>query len=219
MKILLLEDDIILSEIISEYLIKNNFIVSITYDGYETEQLIYSEQFDLLLLDINVPNISGLSIANKIRSNGLLMPIIFISSSICLDDFKKAYQYGANDFIRKPFSLEELLIRINYIKEKFFIESTKVIKLTNDIKFNFMTMSIGKEKETISLPKKEAEILKYFLLNKNRIISINELILNIWGYEAEPSIATIRTYIKNIRKHIDKNSLKTIKGLGYILKI
>lgn len=82
-----------------------------------------------------------------------------------------------------------------------------------------MTMSIGKEKETISLPKKEAEILKYFLLNKNRIISINELILNIWGYEAEPSIATIRTYIKNIRKHIDKNSFKTIKGLGYILKI
>ena len=80
-------------------------------------------------------------------------------------------------------------------------------------------MSIEKETKNISLPKKEAEILKYFLLNKNRIISINELILNIWGYEAEPSIATIRTYIKNIRKHIDKDSFETIKGLGYILKI
>lgn len=147
------------------------------------------------------------------------MPIIFISSSVCLDDFKKAYKYGANDFIRKPFSLEELFIRINYIKEKFFIESTKIVKLTDDIKFNFMNMSIEKEHKTIFLPKKEAEILKYFLLNRNRIISINELILNVWGYEAEPSIATIRTYIKNIRKYIDKDSFKTIKGLGYILKI
>jgi DNA-binding response OmpR family regulator len=219
MKILLLEDDIILAEIISEYLIKNDFILYIAYNGEEAEELIYSEQFDLLLLDINVPNISGLSITNKIRCNGLLMPIIVITSSVCLEDLKKAYKYGADDFIRKPFSLEELLIRINYIKEKFFIESIKVVNLTNEIKFNLMTMSIQKKEEIIYLPKKEAEILKYFLFNKNRIISINELVLNIWGYDTEPSIATIRTYIKNIRKYIDKDSFKTIKGLGYILEI
>lgn len=219
MKILLLEDDIILAEIISEYLIKNDFIVYTTYDGFEAEELIYSEHFDLLLLDINAPNISGLSITNKIRSNGLLMPIIVLTSSVCLEDLKKAYKYGADDFIRKPFSLEELLIRINYIKEKFFIESIKVVNVTNEIKFNLMTMSIQKKEEIIYLPKKEAEILKYFLFNKNRIISINELILNIWGYDSEPSIATIRTYIKNIRKYIDKDSFETIKGLGYILKI
>lgn len=219
MKILLLEDDIILSEIISEYLEKNNFIVFTVYNGLDAIELTYSKDIDLLILDINVPNINGLEITNKLRKEGYKIPIIFVTSSIHIEDLQKAYKFGGNDFIRKPFSLEELLIRINYIRDNFLINSTEVIKLTDKIKFNLYDMSIQKENETIFLPKKEAEILKFFLLNKNRIISIEELIINIWEYDAEPSISTIRTYIKNIRKYINKESFKTIKGIGYILKI
>ncbi|WP_375724628.1 response regulator transcription factor [Arcobacter sp. KX21116] len=218
MNILLLEDDIVFADMISEYLIENQFIVTTVYDGEEAEELIYTDTFNLLLFDINVPSIDGLTLANKIKSSGFNIPIIFLSSASGIENLKKAYQYGANDFIKKPFILEEILIRIKYIQRSFFIDSTEIIKISNNITFNLLSISIQKENEIIYLPKKEGKILKYFLLNKNRIISINELIINVWGYDSEPSIATIRTYIKNIRKYLEKDSFETIKGLGYILK-
>tara|TARA_R110002050_G_scaffold204223_3_gene339437 strand:+ start:1661 stop:2320 length:660 start_codon:yes stop_codon:yes gene_type:complete len=218
MNILLLEDDIVFADMISEYLIENQFIVTTVYDGEEAEELIYTDTFNLLLFDINVPSIDGLTLANKIKSSGFNIPIIFLSSASGIENLKKAYQYGANDFIKKPFILEEILIRIKYIQRSFFIDSTEIIKISNNITFNLLSIFIQKENEIIYLPKKEGKILKYFLLNKNRIISINELIINVWGYDSEPSIATIRTYIKNIRKYLEKDSFETIKGLGYILK-
>ena len=218
MKILLLEDDIVFADMISEYLIENQFIVTTVYDGEEAEELIYTDTFNLLLFDINVPSIDGLTLANKIKSSGFNIPIIFLSSESGIENLKKAYQYGANDFIKKPFILEEILIRIKYIQKCFFIDSTEIIKISNNITFNLLSISVQKDNEIIYLPKKEGKILKYFLLNKNRIISINELIINVWGYDSEPSIATIRTYIKNIRKYLEKDSFETIKGLGYILK-
>jgi DNA-binding response OmpR family regulator len=219
MNILLLENDDDFSKIMSSYLLKNNFLVTVVFDGEQAEELIYTNCYDLLLLNINVSIINGLDLAKKLKIEGFTIPIIFITESLSLDDFHKAYAYGANDFIRKPFVLDELLTRIKYIQEHFLIDSNKIISITKQIQFNLSTMSIEKDGETTYLSKKESGILKYFLLNKNRIIGINELIINVWGYEKEPSIATIRTYIKNIRKYLSKDLFETVKGSGYIIKI
>lgn len=219
MKILLVEDDIIMADIISEYLIQKNFIIINAYNGEQAEELIYSNIYDIILMDINIPRINGLEIAKKMKELGYKIPIIFISNSFSIEEFNQAYLYGANDFLRKPFILDELLVRIFYIKEHFLIESNEGLTITKDIIFNFVNMSIERNNKIFFIPKKEAEVLRYLLLNKNRVISINELILNIWGYDDNPSISTIRTYIKNIRKYINKEILVTVKGLGYILKI
>ncbi|MAC82707.1 MAG: DNA-binding response regulator [Arcobacter sp.] len=219
MKILLLEDDIILAELIKEYLEQYSFSVNHVYNGEDALEEIYTYKYDLLIFDINVPQINGLSILEKFRFDGFTTPIIFITTSTTFNDFKKAYSLGASDFIRKPFELKELGLRINYIKKTFLIQSTDIIKINKTISFNLLDMTISKNNTVIKLPKKEAEIIRYFLLNKNRIISIDELIINIWVYSSVPSIATIRTYIKNLRKILNHEYLETVKGLGYILKI
>lgn len=219
MKILLLEDDIILAELIKEYLEEQLFTVKHFYSGEDACSEIYTSKYDLLLLDINVPQIDGLSIFEKFRLDGFTTPTIFITTSTDINDFEKAYKLGANDFIRKPFDLKELNLRIEYIKKTFFIQSMENIRINKDIIFNSLNMCIVKNNITMKLPKKEAEIIKYFLLNKNRIISIDELITNIWDYSSVPSIATIRTYIKNLRKILDYKYLETVKGMGYMFKI
>lgn len=218
MKILVLEDDLILSEIIKEYLENLNYSISIVFDGNSAIDLLYTEPFDLLLFDINVPIKNGFDVLKKLNNDKIKKPIIFLTSSSDVKDLIKAYELGANDFIRKPFKLDELKERINYIRKTFFIETYGTINISPLIKFNTSDLSIITSGKKINLPKKEALILKYFLLNKNRIISIDELISNIWEFDNIPSIATIRTYVKNLRSILKTENLKTVKGIGYIFE-
>ena len=215
MKILLLEDDLIFNEIIKEYLESLNYIVVQTYTGEEAEELIYTYKYDLLILDIHVPIISGIDLLNDFRKSGYTTPAIFVTSVTNTDQISKAFEIGADDFIKKPFSFSELDSRINYIKKMYSIDTNNYIRINEIISFDVRNMSIIKDKKHIKIPKKEAEIIKYFLLNTNRTISIDELIVNLWNFEHEPSISTIRSYIKNIRKSISKSCIETIKGLGY----
>jgi len=217
MKILLLEDDLMLSDILKEYLEVHFYSVFQVFTGNEANEMLYNQKFDLLLFDINVPEINGLNIFEKFKNLGFTTPIIFMTASTNFQEFEKAYRIGANDFLRKPFRLEELKIRIEYIEKNILMSSTELLKIDSKTSFHLINMYLIQNDRIITLPKKEAEIIKYFLLNKNRTISVEELVINIWEYASEPSIATIRTYIKNIRKKL--NNLSTIKGLGYILKI
>jgi two-component system, OmpR family, response regulator len=217
MKILLLEDDLMLSDILKEYLEVHFYSVFQVFTGNEANEMLYNQKFDLLLFDINVPETNGLNIFEKFKNLGFTTPIIFMTASTNFQEFEKAYRIGANDFLRKPFRLEELKIRIEYIEKNILMSSTELLKIDSKTSFHLINMYLIQNDRIITLPKKEAEIIKYFLLNKNRTISVEELVINIWEYASEPSIATIRTYIKNIRKKL--NNLSTIKGLGYILKI
>lgn len=217
MKILLLEDDLMLSDILKEYLEVHFYSVFQVFTENEANEMLYNQKFDLLLFDINVPETNGLNIFEKFKNLGFTTPIIFMTASTNFQEFEKAYRIGANDFLRKPFRLEELKIRIEYIEKNILMSSTELLKIDSKTSFHLINMYLIQNDRIITLPKKEAEIIKYFLLNKNRTISVEELVINIWEYENEPSIATVRTYIKNIRKKL--NNLSTIKGLGYIFKI
>ena len=215
MKILLLEDDVILSEILEEFLISKQYKVSIAFDGDEAEEHLYSDKFDLLLLDVNVPYVSGFNILKKLREIGDNTPAIFITSLNTIIDLEEGYESGCDDFIKKPFDLKELEMRINYIKKIYNLENGSLLTINENVKLDMSNLSIIKQDEVIALPKKEAQIMKYFLQNKNKIIDIDELIINIWEYDNGPSIATIRTYLKNIRKIIGAEHFSTIKGIGY----
>lgn len=215
MKILLLEDDLIFCEIITEYLQEQGYDVFQSFTGEEAKELIYTYKYDLLILDINVPVISGINVLNDFRQSGYKTPAIFITSLTNTQELEKAFEIGADDFIKKPFSFNELKARINYIKKIYNIDINEYIKINEDIFFDALNMTIIKDKKSINIPRKEAEIIRYFLLNKNRTVSIDELIINIWEFEHEPSIATIRTYIKNIRKSLTSSCVETVKGFGY----
>ena len=217
MKILLMEDDLILNEIIQEHLEEKNYHVISTYSGDEAQEFIYKEKFDLLLLDVNVPNINGFELLKDLRKNSIKTPAIFITSLDMVDDIEKGFDSGCDDYIKKPFELKELDIRINNIKRLLKIENSEVLKVSDMVyidKKNLMIMN--KDKNThISL--KELNVLEYLLKNRGTPVSVEELSMNVWSYENAPVAPTIRTYIKNLRKILGKDSITTIKSIGYKL--
>ena len=215
LKILLLEDDVILSEVLEDFLLSQNYKVVTVYNADEAEDYVYSDKFDLLLLDVNIPYGNGFDILKRLREIGNNTPAIFITSLNTTLDLEEGYSAGCNDYIKKPFELKELEMRINYIKTTYNLANDSLYIVNDELTLDMSNLAVIKENKRIYLPKKEALILKYFVQNKNKIIDMDELVINVWEYDNGPSIATIRTYLKNIRKIVGSKYFTTIKGSGY----
>lgn len=219
MKILLLEDDLILNEILEEHLQNQNYDVISTFSSNEAIKYLYSQVFDLLLLDVNVPDLNGFLLLNELRKNNINTPAIFITSLSMIEDMQKGFDSGASDYIKKPFELKELDLRVNNIKRLFNIDTKKEIILEKDVVLNLDNQTIIKNDEIFNLSKKEFEVLLYLYNNRVKNISIDEFINNIWSYEDNIEASTLRTYIKNLRKILGDNMILNIRGVGYKLNI
>lgn len=218
MKILLLEDDTLLNEIIEEFLQELNYNVVSTHDGQEAIEEIYEQNFDLLLLDVNVPSINGFELLKELKRNNINIPSIYITSLHTSKDMEEGFKSGADDYIKKPFHLSELKLRIENIIRLRQINNSGDVKVSDTIIYNYDNKIIKHPNEEFTLSKTEAKVFEYFLKNKNRIISIEELSLNNWAYDEAPTATTIRTYIKNLRKILGKDIIETQKGIGYKIK-
>lgn len=216
MKILLLEDDVILQEIIEEFLLEHSHEVSAFYDGEKALDAIGDNIYDLLLLDVNVPSIDGFEILSYLRDIGNTTPAIYITSLSQTTDLKKGFDIGADDYLKKPFDLEELQARIEHIAKVYHLDDEITF---DEIRFNPKLHKIYNKETQIDIRQKESSVLEYFIKNQSRIISCDELIENLWSDDQEPTHATIRTYIKNLRKLFDKEYIENIKGEGYRFNI
>ena len=215
MKILLLEDDLILNEIIEEHLNSQEYEVVSVFTGLEAQDLLYSQKFDLLLLDVNVPIFSGFELLKELRQKEIYTPAIFLTSLNQISDIEKGFKSGCDDYIKKPFELKELDIRINNIKRLFLINPNNLIEISKDIFLDKKNLMIKKEQNHIHITKKECEVLEYLINNSTKVVSIEELTLNVWAYEEAPISSTIRTYIKNIRKILGDEYIINLRGVGY----
>lgn len=217
-KLLLLEDDTQLSEIIAEFLEENNCAVTVASDGQEAMDRIYEERFDILLLDVKVPYINGFDLLSKVRAEGNETPAIFLTSLNSMDDLSKAFEAGCDDYLKKPFELRELLLRVKTIsKRAFFHKSDEKIDIGNGVLFDISSSKIIKEGNSVTLSKKESVILKLLVKNRGKIVTPQMIFENAWDYEDEPSEMSLRTYIKNIRKIIGKELIENARGQGYML--
>ena len=216
MKILLLEDDLILSEVIVEHLEYYNYDVTPIYNGVDAETLLFEEKFDLLLLDVNVPLLNGFELLKSLRESGNHTPTIFITSMNSSKDVSEGFELGANDYLKKPFEMIELKARIDNIKRHFKIDDERILKVSSLVSYDFEKYILYLEKREERLSKKEGEILSYLLHNRGKVISNDELMVNVWSYDTAPTPATIRTYIKTLRKHLGEEMISTIRGVGYV---
>lgn len=216
MKILLLEDDHLLSKILTKHL-SLDYDVTPVYDGNTALDTVEEKKFDLLILDSNVPGITGLELIKELRSYNDTTPIIMITAYQDTIHLKKAFTHGCNDYIKKPFELDELDMRIANITRTFNIEQNQHIKISEYVLFDALNNQITKNGRTFSLAKKESELLNYLSTNRTRTVSKEELTQNLWTYETMPSDATLRVYIRNLRALIGKESIETIRGMGYRL--
>ena len=214
-KLLLLEDDLTLSETIVDYFEEQGFEVYQAYDGDEANDLIYETKFDILLLDVNVPSLNGFELLKQLRKNQNKTPAIFITSLNSMDSLEKGFESGCDDYIRKPFELKELLLRIQSIIKRGYSQKEQFIKIDNNLEFNIKTNELLKEQQVVPLNLKEIKLLKLFLQNSDELIAHERIFETLWDYDEKPSDSSLRTYIKNLRKIIGKDKIVSLKKLGY----
>ena len=212
MKILLLEDDTVLANILVDFL-EEIYEVTHTYSMKEARTLSENRDFDLYIFDINVPDGDGISLLKELRAFHDETPIIFITAFHDTKYLKDAFESGANDFIKKPFDLEELAQRVENIKRHFGLNS--LVQLTSDIEFDIEKHSIKNNETICNLSAKESSCLHYLYKNRHRVVSVDEILQNLWEYDDMPSDSAIRTIIKELRKAVGKEHILNIRGEGY----
>ncbi|MCF6340846.1 MAG: response regulator transcription factor [Sulfurimonas sp.] len=215
-KILLLEDDLTLSETIVEFLQDSGFDVVTAYDGEQASDIIYEQQFDLFLLDVNVPLLNGFELLKQKRNDGVKTPAIYITSLNSIDSLEDGYKSGCDDYIRKPFVLKELLFRVqNILKRGYFHESSSRVKIDKTIEYDAESNLLFVDSKQVQLNTKISLLLKLFLQNQGEVISHERIYDTLWNYEETPSESALRTYMKDLRKIIGKEKIVSIKKLGY----
>ena len=215
MKILLMEDDPVLSDILLDYL-QESYEVDYAYNSKAVHDLVEQSNYDLFLFDINVVGQNGLELLVQLREFHNNTPTIFITAYNDTKHLQKAFDAGAHDYIKKPFELEELDARIQNTKRIFNIERGDKIDLGEGVIFDERTKEIIRNDIKTSLGGKNSLLLSYFLKNKNRVLSNEELSQNIWNFDSMPSDATLRSHIRTLRDLIGKQKIKTIRGEGYM---
>ena len=216
MKVLLLEDDSALSDLLSDHLEDNGYDVTLCFNGQEALECLIDEKYDIALLDINTPIMTGMEVLKTIREEYKNnTPAIILTAYQDTKHLKESFENGVDDYIKKPFDLEELDQRIKRLCRQFSIEQNTEINVAANIIFEPEICQIKIDDKIVKLAQKERDILKYFCTHKSRVISSDELLQNIWAYEEMPTDATIRVYIKNIREIIGKEKISTIRGIGY----
>ena len=213
--ILLLEDDLQLSDTVKQFLELKGYVVYPAYDGFGAEDLAYEKHIDLMLLDVKVPNMSGFEFLKKIREKGKETPAIFITSLNSADDVEKGFEIGCDDYIRKPFALKELLVRVESLLKRSFGTHDEKIEVEKNLLFDIKDMALLKDGEKVALKTKELKLLSLFLQNPNELLDYNKINQALWNFDEEPNNGSLRTYIKTIRLAIGKEKIETVKNIGY----
>ena len=217
MRILLLEDEYSLRISIKEFLEDIGYDVDGFMNGIQAHDAVYDKHYDLLLLDVNVPLLSGFELLQKLRGEGNKTPAIFLTSMVDLEDLKEGYKRGCCDYIRKPFNLEELELRVSQVFAQLYLEDSEYVDIGHDVTYDVTTSKLlGKDKEEIVLRKTEKDVLEVLIKHKNAVVSTQTLQDEVWGEYVEP--ATIRVQLNNLRKKLPDGVIQNRRGLGYIIE-
>ncbi|WNY99215.1 MULTISPECIES: response regulator transcription factor [unclassified Sulfurospirillum] len=218
MKILLLEDDILLNESIAKYLTTIGHVITSVRDGNVCLEILEKEKFDLLVFDINVPNIDGLSILEKLHAQKKIIPIIFISTLIDIEDISRAFELGCYDYLKKPFHLKELGIRIDRISKTAKKEMHHKV-LSSAYSFDCETMTLYFNKEPQVLSKRQLQIIEFLTHNRGFVCSYDMFRESVWGdCDMFVDDATIRTEINRLKNHLKEDFIVNVRGIGYMVK-
>ena len=220
MKVLLAEDDRDFGNILSQYISISGFDVTLARDGKEAWELFVRDKPDLCVLDVMMPEMDGFMLGEKIKEGRPEIPIIFLTAKSLKEDIVRGLKIGADDYITKPFDPEVLILRINNILKRAYSSANDEFKVSNTVlKFNTLELVSGSIKEKLTL--KEAQLLKYFIVNKNKILAREDILTEIWGEDDYFLGRSMDVFISRLRKYIseDKNiDIRTVRGTGFILE-
>lgn len=225
MRILIVEDEFKLADVVASRLRKEKYVVDIVCDGEEGIASIMTNIYDLIILDVMLPEINGFEILNKIRKEGIKSKVIMLTAKNLLEDKLTGFENGANDYLTKPFHIEELVARINVWLRNTNEPKIKDYLEVGDLKLNIKTTNLlcTTTNDSIDIVCKEFLLLEYFMQNPEQIISKEKLYEKVWGFESDSESNNLEAYLSFIRKKIkiigSKMQIKAIRGLGYKLEV
>lgn len=222
MRILVIEDEPGIAGFLKEGLEEEAFVVDVAYEGESGLQLALdnSGEYDILLVDWMLPGNSGIEICRQIRKSGDLTPVIFLTARDTIQDTVFALDIGANDYIKKPFSFDELLARI---RVQLRGQQTEISRLAHkNIEMDLNTHQVFCNSREVHLTNKEYALLEFLLRNKGRVCTRTRIIEHVWDIHFEYDTSVIDVYINQLRKKIDKDEsmsfVQTVRGVGYLIK-
>lgn len=223
MRILIVEDELHLAEALSQILKKNNYSVDVVHDGESGLDNALSGIYDLLLLDIMLPEMDGITLLKTIREKGMATPVILLTAKGETSDKIAGLDYGADDYVAKPFSTEELLARIRAaLRRKGEVVPDDGLKY-GDIELNTATLKVTCKSKELKLILKESELLELLIARKSAITSKEQIIEKLWGFDSEVEHNNVEVYVSFLRKKLtflqSSVRIQTIRGVGYVLEV
>jgi DNA-binding response OmpR family regulator len=223
-RILIVEDERKIADTLKMGLGENGFEVEVAYDGKIGYQLLLSQHFDLVILDINLPGMNGYELCKAIRYRNANVLVIMLTSMSSLDDKIEGYDAGADDYLVKPFQFRELLLKIRALLKRTSGSAEPVgnVLKAADLEMNLDNKEVSRAGRPIKLTAKEFQLLEYLMRNRNRVVSRADLAINVWGVDFNTNTNVIDVYISYVRNKVDRDFedklIQTHVGMGYILK-
>lgn len=222
MRLLIIEDDKLLAESVGDYL-KEDFTVDFAYDGEEGLYEAQKDIYDLILLDIMMPEMNGYEVLEELRKEGISTPVIFITAKDGLKDKIKGLKLGADDYVVKPFFREELLARIEAVLRRSGRWTDIGAIKYKDLTLERKTKRVFLKDKEIFLQGKQYDLLEYLLSNKDTILTKEQIFDRIWGFDSDTMVSVVEVYISNLRKTLKNYGytlpIKTVRGLGYMFSL
>ncbi|MFH1833185.1 MAG: response regulator transcription factor [Candidatus Levyibacteriota bacterium] len=222
MRVLVVEDEHKIANSIKKGLEQESFIVDVAYEGTTGFDLASTQDYDLIILDVLLPQMDGITVSKKLREEKNHTPILILTAKGELNDKVQGLNAGADDYLTKPFAFEELLARVRALtrRPKNIVNSTLIYE---DLSLNTQTYQLTRGKKVIPLSRKEFSLLEYLLRHPQRVLTKEQIISHVWDYEADILPNTVEVYIGYLRKKIDepfknkKPLIYTVRGFGYRL--
>ncbi len=221
MKILVVEDDDLISDAIVEYLSDQHYAVEAAYDGQSAWDLLEVFTYDLIVLDVMLPKMDGIALCRKLRNQGMDIPILMLTARDTLENKIEGLDAGADDYLVKPFELEELSARIRALLRRG-ASTTAPILTWEKLSLDPSTCEVFYQEKELALSPKEYKLLEFFLRNGRRVFSRAQILEHLWSFEQVPEEATVKAHIRGLRQKLESvgapsNLIETVYGLGYRL--
>jgi DNA-binding response OmpR family regulator len=224
--ILVIEDEVQIARVLKVELEYEGYQVTVEHDGKAGLEIALQSKMDLILLDVMLPGLSGIDVLRRLRKENCNTPVILLTARNTTFDKVAGLDQGANDYVTKPFEIEELLARIraclrNTPKNEESYEEKSILTV-DDLIINTETREVKRGRKSITLTPKEYDFLVYLVLNKNKVVTRDNIILKVWGYEYEGETNVIDVFIRHLRKKIDEDFptqlITTIRGIGFTIR-
>ncbi|MBR5230131.1 MAG: response regulator transcription factor [Firmicutes bacterium] len=221
MRILIVEDQKDLNKILYKKLTAEGYSADTCFDGEEALDFLDMARYDGVILDIMMPKMDGLAVVKHMREQGDNTPVLFLTARDSIDDKVKGLDLGANDYLVKPFSFEELMARVRAMTRKTAVSNSPVYKLA-DLVLDTTSHSVSRADVNIKLSAKEFALLEYLLRNKGKVLSRENIENNLWNFDYEGGTNAVDVYIRYLRKKIDEDFepklIHTVRGVGYVIR-